>query len=147
MDRKTKARGSVLGGESSIPLGGRGREIAADGAHTGNPYSNLLRAGDSLRGVGGFLKVIGVLAIIGGAISFIFGLDSEDPVAISLGAVGVAWGVSGFVAGLFVSAAGEAGKALADIALNTGRMAQQVDPAPNSQAPARTSPATPSSPA
>ena len=118
MGREPGARRSVLGNESSIPLGS---QPTPGGTEEGNRrYANLLLAGDGLRRWGRVLQGIGWLLMVGGPVTLVYGIWEEEQSATAIGVLGLLWGAVTYAVGLFSAAAGEAGKALADIAINTG---------------------------
>ena len=115
--------------EASLPLVGTpGEASRVDAGGAGQKYGNLIQAGNGLRIWGEVLKVTGGVTMGGGACCTIYGIvDSlkygDFNVALAIGPVVAFMGISCYAAGLFTAAAGEAGKALADIAVNTGKMA------------------------
>lgn len=95
------------------------------------PYPNLIRAGGVLITYGRVLKWLGFIWVIIG----VWGAaEKNTPLLL---AVGVIVGIAFHFAGVFAAAAGEAGKALADIAVNTAHASGAVADTPPSATSAR----------
>ena len=103
------------------------------GSHQGEAvrYPNLVHAGANVTSSGSLLStfgiLVGVVGVLGGGFMVVNGGSSALP-GIAVGGFGIVGGIVVYGFGVFLSAAGEAALALADIALNTERIAGSIRP-------------------
>ncbi len=87
-------------------------------------YTNLLDVSGSLRAYGGFLKVLGWLVGVVGVLGGLTAMEKVGGYALVIAVLGIVGGITLHATGTVIAAIGESLLALADIATNTGKMAE-----------------------